>query len=205
MITPPPLTPPATFPLPKHCFYPPGPKRVALGFSQNSPTCSRHVGGEGACPRGRDGESSRLPGVGTSQGVVGKEPSSKRRAWPLPRCKHGALQPPLPGASRPWVGNPARCGKRSWDGGCQATLIQPLTNFQHFASAAESNQQMIKRQVPLRPVVSICPSIERRGLLVAPCLGCPARRCVPPSRIPRGQPRTSCPSQQRFAGAGFDP
>lgn len=53
------------------------------------------------------------------------------------------------------MGNPARCGKRSRDGGCQATLIQPLTNFQHFASAAEPNQQIIKHQIHPKPIVSI--------------------------------------------------
>lgn len=83
--------------------------------------------------------------------------------------------PPFPGGGRPWVGNPARCGKRSRDGGCQATLIQPLTNFQHFASAAEANQQMIKHQIYPKPIVSICPSICSRSLLLASCPNCPAR------------------------------
>lgn len=171
-----------------------GPKGVALGFSKNSPTCSRHVGGEGACPGGRDGESFWLPGVGTSQGAMRKDPSSKRRAWPLPGCRQGALQPPLPGASRPGVGNPARCGKRSWDGGCQATLIQPLTNFQHFASAVESNQQMIKCQVPFKPVVSTCPSIHRsQGLAHGPVPGVPCKATGVPQQNPPTPPQDEPP------------
>lgn len=103
------------------------------------------------------------------------------------------------------MGNLARCGKRSRDGGCQATLIQPLTNFQHFASAAEPNQQMIKHQIQPKHIVSICPSICSRNLLLASCLDCPARTWVPRGRTPKGQPKTSRGSRHRFAGAGFDP
>lgn len=74
-------------------------------------------------------------------------------------CERNAFWAPFPGGGRPWVGNPARCGKRSRDGGCQATLIQSLTNFQQLASAAEPNQQMIKHQIHTKPIVSICPFV----------------------------------------------
>lgn len=103
------------------------------------------------------------------------------------------------------MGNPARCGKRSRDGGCQATLIQPLTNFQHFASAAEPNQQMVKHQIHPKPILSICPSICSRNLLwpraQIALQGCGSPVAGPPKASPK---QATVPSTD-FTGTGFDP
>ena len=56
------------------------------------------AGGKGTRPRECGRESSRLPGVGRSWGIAGKEPSSEKRAWPLPGCERGASRAPLPGS-----------------------------------------------------------------------------------------------------------
>lgn len=189
------VTPPQPLRLLQPCSHQPcvvlpprGPARVALGFSQNSPTRSRRKGSE------------RHPPWGTRQGELpaprrGNEPGNYRKRAiqreaslaPARRRARRVLGPPFPGAGRPWVGNPARCGKRSRDGGCQATLIQPLTNFQHFpASAAEPNQQTIKHQVHLEPVVSICPS---KGLAHGLLPGVPCEAMGPPlSPAPKASP-----------------
>jgi len=146
-------------------------------------------GGKAPAPGNAAG---RAPGSQAWEGageLREKSHPARSEPGPCPAASVARLGPPFPGAGRPWVGNPARCGKRSQDRGCQATLIQPLTNFQHFpASAAELNQKMIKHRVHHEPVESIRPSVHHRDLLTALC-----KAMGPPKQHPRGPARDEPP------------
>lgn len=147
------------FPLAQHYFTHPGTHASCPWVQPEQPDLFPVQGwGERRPPQGMRWRELPAPRRGNEPGNYRKR-SIQQEASLAPAWLRACFGPPLPGASRPWVGNPARCGKRSRDGGCQATLIQPLTNFQHFASAAEPNQQMIKHQVHLKPMVSIHLSI----------------------------------------------
>lgn len=101
---PPPLTPPATFPLGKHCFHPPGTQGSCPWVQQKQPDLFPACGGRRRLPRGTRRGELLAPRRGNEPRSYEKRPIQQEASLAPARLQAGRTAAPPPWSQQTWGG-----------------------------------------------------------------------------------------------------